>query len=138
MKLFKYISIVLFSLFITFCGEKEPGVIISKNVTSVSNDSLHLKYLENTFTDTSHYQINDFSYNEIRSELHINSDTSEEDKLIGKPNSYVEWINEVPNWSKSQFEEILRNTNGYLHFDTSDRDYEKYWYLVILKGLHSY
>jgi len=124
----KYLSIVLFSLVFTFCNEKETSVVISKNVTSVSNESLHLKYLENTFTDTFHYQINDYNFNEIRGELHIKSDTPEEDKLMGKPNSYIEDINQVPNWSKSQYEEILRNTNGYLHMDTTDRNYEKYWY----------
>ena len=86
-----------------------------------------LKY-ENSYTDTLNRLIDKLTYAKLCNELGILAYMPESDKLSGRPNSYIENISDIPNWTVEDGKRIMKETNGAIYIDTTDRDFEKYWY----------
>jgi hypothetical protein len=85
-------------------------------------------FYEGTITDTERITLTDLSFKSIVSELSLESCLPDSERLYGKPESYIAEIAEVPNWSKTDYDRMIKETNGQFHLDTTDRDFEKFWY----------
>jgi hypothetical protein len=81
-----------------------------------------------TLSDTNHYKYDKAVYETICEDLFISSYTPEAARLSDKPNSYFEWISDRPNWTKEQYEEVLKSSGGLFYLDTTDRDGENFRY----------
>jgi hypothetical protein len=112
---FVLLTILTLSCHTTILNEKiEKGVVASDYM--------------NSFTDTSNIVIENMTYKQMCDELGILGCMPDSNKLVGNPNSFIENISEVANWSKEDSKKLLKESNGRFYLDTADRDFEISWY----------
>jgi hypothetical protein len=85
-------------------------------------------FYQGAITDTEFLSLKDFSYRTIETELLLGAYLPGSERMMGSPDTHIAEVAEVANFSKAQHEEMLTATNGHIYLDTTDRNFEKYWY----------